>query len=329
MIVLLVLQIGGLRMRLRARERRTARVVAQWRPILTSVLAGERPPELPDLPRADELDFLKLWLHFQTSLRGDARASLNWLAIGVGSEEIALRMLARADRGAKLIGILVLGHLGSSNAAFALQGASRTRDRLLGIHASLALVQIDPALAARTMAPGLVSNAGWPVREVVTVLQDAREHCAPVMTALLPRLGARELPRLLQVMEGLRIPVAGGELAHLLAIDSVEVKIAALRIVSDPSMRRDVLALVGHPDWRVRMHAAKALARVGRRDDVPALTALLSDREWWVRYRSAQVLASLPFMRTGEVRQIARDATDRFAADMMRQVMAEAGMGEA
>ncbi len=326
MIALLVLQIVVLRVRLRARERRAARVVGYWRPIMTAVLAGDRPRDLPLLDRADEFDFFKLWLHFQASLRGEARASLNWLALDLGCDRIALRLLARANRGEKLLAILVLGHLGKPDTATALEGASRTRDRLLAVHASLSLVQIDAQLAARAMAPGLVLNAGWPVREVVLVLAGARAECTPVLTSMLQILEPHQLPRLLQVMEGLRIPVAGGELSHLLKIDSVEVQTAALRIVSDPTMRSDVLRALGHADWRVRMHAAKALGRVGRREDVPALMQLLSDREWWVRYRTAQVLAGLPFLKATDVQQIAHESTDRFAADMLRQVMAESGM---
>lgn len=326
MIVLLVLQIVGLRLRLRARERRNARVVAHWRPVMTAVLADERPRDLPPIGRGEEIDFFKLWLHFQASLRGEARASLNWLALDLGCDRIALRLLARGDRGEKLLAILVLGHLGIAATATALEGAARTRDRLLAVHASLALVQIDPQLAARAMAPGLVVNAGWPVREVVTVLSGARAECAPVLTSMLHMLDALQLPRLLQVMEGLRIPVAGAELSHLLAMDAPEVQIAALRIVSDPSMRWPALKLLDHADWRVRMHAAKALGRVGRREDVPALMALLADREWWVRYRTAQVLAGLPFLKADDMQQIARDATDPFASDMLRKVMAESGM---
>ncbi len=57
-----------------------------------------------------------------------------------------------------------------------------------------------------------------------------------------------------------------------------------------------------------------------------ALTLLLSDREWWVRYRSAQVIASLPFIKQGEMRALADNSTDRFAGDMLRQVMAESAL---
>jgi hypothetical protein len=71
------------------------------------------------------------------------------------------------------------------------------------------------------------------------------------------------------------------------------------------------------------MHAAKALGRVGLREDVGTLTALLSDREWWVRYRSAQVLTGLPFIGADDISRLTEQSTDRFASDMLRQVMAE------
>lgn len=326
LIALLVLQIVMLRVRLLARQRRSAMVVARWRPVMNAVLAGERPRDLPGLRREEEVDFFKLWLHFQASLRGEARDALNWLATDLGCEQIALRLLARGDRGERLLAILALGHLGHAGAALRLQEAAMSSDRLLAVHASLALVQIDPALAAASMAPGLVSNTAWPVREVVTVLQGAREQCAPVMNALLARFDSAGLTRLLQVMEGLRVAVPGAHLRRLLAHESVEVQIAVLRMVSEPSAREAVLSMLQHEDWRVRMHAAKALGRVGRREDVAALTLLLSDREWWVRYRSAQVIAALPFLKLDEMRRMAEESTDRFASDMLRQVMAEGAM---
>lgn len=326
LIVLLVLQIVGLRLRLRARERRSAQVVARWRPIITQTLAGARPRDLSMLEPGEEIDFFKLWLHYQASLRGEARIALNWLATDIGCERVALRLLARGDRGEQLLSVLVLGHLGRPETALRLQEASLSRDRLLAVHASLALVQIDPRLAASAMAPGMVVNPSWPVREVVTILQDARAQCAPIMNSMLRILDPHQLPRLLQVMEGLRIAVPPAELARLLKHEEVEVQIGILRIVSDPAMRPVVLTLVAHPDWRVRMHAAKALGRVGRRDDVAMLTSLLSDREWWVRYRTAQVMAGLPFLSADDLRRIAAESSDRFVGDMLRQVMAETAM---
>jgi hypothetical protein len=50
----------------------------------------------------------------------------------------------------------------------------------------------------------------------------------------------------------------------------------------------------------------------------------LSDREWWVRYRAAQALVELPWLAQAELRALQDGLTDRFAADMLAQVVAEA-----
>ncbi|MFP5393098.1 MAG: HEAT repeat domain-containing protein, partial [Gammaproteobacteria bacterium] len=217
-------------------------------------------------------------------------------------------------------------HLAQVEAVEPLRAMVHRGDRLLALHALGALVQVDPAVAAHELAPELILGRDWQPREVVSVLFEARAACAPVLCALLPGTQQENLPRLLQVMEGLRVMPPAAQLAALLdagAAVHAEVRIAALRCVNDPALRAQVLGLLHHPDWRVRMQAAKALGRVGRPGDEEALAALLSDPEWWVRYRSAQVLSTLPFLDRAQLDRIAHRNTDRFAADILRQVGAE------
>lgn len=323
---LLVLQILLLRVRLRRREQRSRRAVTRWRPFLAAASANLVPPGIPQLTRHDEVDFIRLWLHFQASLRGHAREGLNHVARVLGCADRARRLLVQGDRAERLLAILMLGHLGERAAAPLLKQVVRGGDRLLALHASTALVQVDPQAAAHEMAPELVFGSSWTVREVVNVLYGARNECEPVLRVMLAGCTVEQLPRLLQVMEGLRYPMARADLEELLASSSVEVLVCALRGVNDPPLRWKVLALCGHADWRVRMHAAKALGRVGRREDVDELVKLLSDREWWVRYRSAQVLAGLPFLQPDDLARIAASNQDRYAGDMLRQVGAEQEM---
>jgi HEAT repeat protein len=86
-----------------------------------------------------------------------------------------------------------------------------------------------------------------------------------------------------------------------------------------------VRPLLGHYDWQVRVQAAKALGRIGAVEDVGRLAALLSDREWWVRYRAAQALLELPWLGDPELAALQASLTDRFAADILAQAIAEQG----
>jgi HEAT repeat protein len=62
---------------------------------------------------------------------------------------------------------------------------------------------------------------------------------------------------------------------------------------------------------------------VGDPEDEARLIPLLSDKEWWVRYRAAQALSQLPSMREPRLRVIQAEQPDPFARDMLTQVMAE------
>jgi HEAT repeat protein len=71
------------------------------------------------------------------------------------------------------------------------------------------------------------------------------------------------------------------------------------------------------------MLAAKALGRIGEQRDTEKLIQLLGDSQWWVRYRAAQALAKLPWINQESLERIQAEQTDRFAEDILEQVMAE------
>jgi HEAT repeat protein len=73
----------------------------------------------------------------------------------------------------------------------------------------------------------------------------------------------------------------------------------------------------------VRLQAAKALGRIGEHTDVNRLVPLLGDKEWWVRYRSAQALLGMSFFSLTEAEMLRTNLSDRFARDMLAQAIAE------
>jgi HEAT repeat protein len=140
---------------------------------------------------------------------------------------------------------------------------------------------------------------------------------------MLPRLENSRLPRALRIAEALRIELPAEVLRTALAHAEVAVVTAALRIVHTPLLQEPVRALLAHEDWQVRVQAAKALGRIGDRGDTDRLVALLADREWWVRYRAAQALVELPWLTRAGLDALHAALEDRYAADMLAQVMAE------
>ena len=324
--LLLGLQIVRLRMALRRRQRREERVLARWRPILAAAIAGEPPGDLPPLPRAERVYFIKLWVHLQASLRGEASASLNAIAHRLGLDREARAMLVGRARSERLLAGLLLGHLRDRDAWPELQRLAGLTDVTLSLTALWALVRIDPAAAAAYLTPMFVARDDWAMSHVAGVLRQAPAPVANVLLELLPALPRERLPRALRIADALQVEVPDTLLARALDDDrdgAVAIVTAALRLVRLPGSRERVRALLAHGDWQVRVQAAKALGRIGDRGDVARLVALLGDREWWVRYRAAEALAELPWLSRPDLMQLRDGLSDRYAADMLSQVLAQ------
>ncbi|PQP01913.1 HEAT repeat domain-containing protein [Massilia phosphatilytica] len=326
--LLLGAQIIRLRMALRRRERRAARALARWRPVLNAAIVGETPETLPALGKAERPHFIKLWVHLQASLRGEAGVALNDVARRLGVEIDARAMLARGPRTERLLATLVLGHLGDRDSWDALRTLAESPDVTLSLSALWALVRIDPHAAAAYLTPLFVERDDWAMSHVAGILKEASAPVAGVLANLLPALPKERLPRALRIAEALRIDLPPDVLSAALASADLDLVTAALRSVGTPGLRDPVRGLLAHADWQVRVLAAKALGRIGDASDVDRLTALLGDREWWVRYRAAQAIVDLPWLGRAELDALQAALTDRFAADILAQVIAESRSGE-
>ncbi|WP_078030800.1 HEAT repeat domain-containing protein [Massilia sp. KIM] len=320
--LLLAIQIVLMRVSLRRRERREAQVLARWRPLLNQIVVGER-PSLPALAPRERLPFLRLWVHLQGSLRGDATEALNAMARGLGVDALARAMLARGAREERLLAALVLGHLRDREAWPQLLPLAELSDSALSLTALWALVRVDPVAAADYLTPLFIEREDWALSHVAGILKEAAAPTAAVIGRLLPTLPQERLPRALRIAEALRVPLPGAVLAGALNSEQVPVVIAGLRGVMTPETIAEVRALLAHEDWQVRVQAARALGRIGAREDVPRLVALLADPQWWVRYRAAQALRELPALSRADLEAVRAGLTDRYAADMLQQVLAE------
>ena len=320
--LLLSLQIIQLRVSLRKRERHEARVLARWRPLLNQAIVGER-PSLPALAPNERLAFLRLWVHLQASLRGEATEALNTMARELGADRLARAMLSRGAREERLLAVLVLGHLRDREAWPQLLPLAELSDSAASLTALWALVRVDPDAATGYLTPLFIEREDWALSHVAGILQQAALPTAAVLGRVLPTLPQDRLPRALRIAEALRVPLPAAVLAGALRSEAVAIVIAGLRSVITPETIEDVRALLAHEDWQVRVQAARALGRIGTRDDAERLSALLADPQWWVRYRAAQALRELPALSRADLEQLRASLTDRFAADMLQQVLAE------
>jgi HEAT repeat protein len=101
---------------------------------------------------------------------------------------------------------------------------------------------------------------------------------------------------------------------------------AALALIGGHMSMPRIEALARHEIWFVRMQAAKVLGRIGQKKHLDLLESMLEDREWWVRYRAAQSIVSLPFLGPNALRQLRDRQSDCYGRDMLEQALAEVGL---
>ncbi|MGW8391960.1 HEAT repeat domain-containing protein [Pseudoduganella sp. HUAS MS19] len=320
--LLVGLQIIALRMSMRRTQRREQALTLKWRPLLNAAIAGEGLGNLPDLPWRDRVLFIKLWLHLQQAVRGEASEGLNGIARRLGCDEHMRTLLVRGNRAERLLATLALGHMRDKESWAALARAAHATDSASSVHALWALVQIDAARAAQEMAPLLLRRDDWPLSQLANILQNARSEWQPVLAGALSRVSPEELPQALRLVAALRIDLPQAQLQEFLGSPQPDIVLAALRLARTPGVIGQVRRHLQSNDWRIRLQAVRALGELGDRSDVARLRNLLSDPEWWVRYRAAQALLALPFLTEAELAQL-QDSGDRYAADMLAQVLAE------
>ena len=327
--LLMLVTVLALRVALLLRRAREQRFIETWRPLLMQSIDAV-PSSLPKVDAADRITFLQLWNHLQESVRGEANANLNRMLVACGLEGYVGSLLDSRSVSKQLLGVSTLGHLRRPGMEDRLRELADEPHPPLSLAAGRAALQIDPARNLDWFILKFVEREDWPLAKVASILsiQGVDAVTGPLIEAIekvagTPGAGGK-LARLLQLLEIAHASRAAPVVRRVLKESSDERTIAvALRALQDPRDLPLVRELASHAAWIVRVQAAQALGRLGSGEDRKLLASMLSDSHWWVRYRAAQALVALPSVAPGELEKIRAVLPDRFAADMLRQAMAE------
>jgi HEAT repeat protein len=217
------------------------------------------------------------------------------------------------------------GYLRDQNAVAELAAATDDPNALVSIIAAEALAAIDAARAVDRLIPKIASRRDWPRTHVFKLLQRAGSALIgePLYRCIRAAPDA-DAAYLLQFAEIAEFDVRDALAVELLRTRSdPEVLAAALKVATGHTEVPRMDELLAHPAWYVRMQAATLLGRMGRGEDAGRLERLLGDEEWWVRFRAAKALVRLPGVGERDLEQIRTRLIDRYARDILGQVIAE------
>jgi HEAT repeat protein len=319
--LLVIFQIVRMRRLRQLAEKRHRRFLKRWEPILCA-----RRGVVPSLPRLrkNEIDsFIILWNDLAEAPDDEAGEYLNEIARRAGMVPIALRLAQKGSIADRLIAVTMLGLLREESAAQLIESLTKSPYPVLSIAAAHAAVRID-ARASRRFLTLRLERDDWPPSKVDAIIEQERAVFAPVLTrAVFTLPQGNRLVRYLKFCDaGEAVPAIYRILDESTDVPTIRAALKVLGQFAPRAGAERAASFLTHENWQVRVQAANALARIGDSTQVSALAGLLEDNEWWVRYRAAQAIADLT-ADLDILRHIHDSQSDRYARDMLSQVIAE------
>ena len=321
----------GLRVVTISGERRRRIFINRWRDVFAlSVMSSDaaRDAQLPKLRRSDQIDLLEEWNRSCSMVEGDAVSNLVALAKRTHIPELAMKLFHRRRVSSRILAVQTLGHLRAADVRDEIRDLVDDTNTALSITAAAALVDIDPDFGVSIVVPLISERRDWPRTRVSTILRQAgSSRISEPMYRAIRSADNNGKTYLLQFARLVEPEVLDALVTDLIReTNDAGVLNASLKLVSGYHGVPRIASLTKHTVWFVRMQAAKVLGRIGQPEHLKLLEALLNDQEWWVRYRAAQAITSLPFLGPNQLRKLRREQEDRYAADILQQCFAEVGL---
>ena len=321
----------GLRIATIVDARQRVRFVRAWRIVFAEAMMSAEAAAnypLPRVRRHDRTDLLEEWNSARSIVEGTAAKNLILLAQRAGVPELALRLLKKRRVRPRILAVQTFGNLRDADRRDAVRALVDYPNTALSVTAAMSLIQIDPQFGVSVIIPMIEKRRDWPRNRVSILLREAGSELVsePIYRTIRSASNTNRI-YLLQFAQLVEAEVLDALVDDLiLESDDPGVLNAALKLVSGFKGVPRMAALTQHKAWFVRMQTAKVLGRMGQKEHLSLLESLLDDREWWVRYRAAQAITSLPFLGPNQLRQIRDRQTDPYAADILQQSFAEVGI---
>lgn len=328
--LLLLLLMIIIRLLQTVREDQNRHFIEVWRPIMAASIEDSivnRPPLL----KFNYLNFLMQWNLFMDSLRGQSRKGLIVLARETGMDKLAVKLLDRRSEFERTIAAMSLGNLGDISQWDKLRVMAENNIGLSGQVAARALARIDPLASVPILVPLFIQRREWPESRVALILKDMEPNAVSIhVAAAIFTAEPEQLPRLLRLLpfieRGIALQVLADILARHTEPEVLTACLAGIKTVGDYQNIDLVKKYLDHEAWTVRVQAVNAMGILARSEDLPLLTDKLADPNWWVRYRSAQAICHAPFVTQSQLFELRDNHPDRYARNIMAQVMAEKQM---
>ncbi len=222
----------------------------------------------------------------------------------------------------------------------ALRALARTNHPACRTLLPAALADVDVEIAGTAVRSLGDVGSPWAVGELVHALRQgaySRSRIAAQLERLAPAPGPHLVPLLDDADPSVRFwaatllgpypALATPALVARAADPDPNVRAAAVETLAGRRGKRPLaaaLALLEDPMWFVRVHAARAVGRLGAPADVAHVVPLLADERWWVRSAAKDALRTLG-LGAIDVLHETLDDPDVFARNGAAEVLQDVG----
>jgi hypothetical protein len=325
-----IVTIVGLRICKERRDVRSAELESRWRAIFRSVFTNPV-SELPAVKGGELFTVLLVFNSVRVLRRSDRETAnsyaeqLDDMALRIGLDAYALRLLERGDDADKIAALNTLGLLNDLRAFDMARELMRSHGTELSRAAAHCMLRLRPAS----------------IDSVLTAVRDRDDWVPAYVETMLREVGIDVLDRAMT-----RIIAASSDAGKLALLDWVPCcSPDAIRAISrqllDSSEHPEILAgalralamvpqepdgvygrrFINHPASFVRLAALRVLREAGSAEDEPLFVALLADPDYWVRRRAADVFVHLNHGNSAAA-SLATTHPDSFARAALSEMLA-------
>lgn len=282
------------------------------------------------LPDQDLPEFLYLWNYLHETLRGESKENLNALAKILEVHRNTPKLLRSFSIRKQILAINTLGNLQELKAYEEIERIAFGRDPIVSLWAWRALFRIDFEKTLNSHLNLIAEREDWSPTFVVKVLLELdKDLISEPLVALVKDsyekdISERLMSRVISYLTIIHVS-SYAPLIHKILNESTrtEVIIACLRLVPSGASLPRVRELLKSERWEIRLQVVQTLGRLGHAEDIKLIISALNDLDWWVRYRAAMALMSLPSITKKQIERLSQSLPNEFARDILQQVLAE------
>lgn len=275
-------------------------LMERWEPLLLDFMSGELSVEDAgkQMVHADYELLGEILIEYSQDIKGQALERMISLWRRLGFDVYSMERLKSRSAWRRAYGATMLGIMRDIRVTPELIKLLQDRAPIVTFAAAKALARIGVKRELAKILDVVATSKSWSEDQFAEIILNFGPDIAEDLVRLCddPRVPAKRLVFIIDVLGFLRFQGAYETLAKLAEKGEKEVRIRALKALGEigfPECWSFLVGLLADKAWEIRSQAAKALGKLGHERAIPGLINALDDEVWWVRFNAAVALAKL------------------------------------